>query len=126
MFERLAQIEIRYEEIESEMAKPETLASIEEYKKLAKERTEIKEVVDIYRDWKRKQSELAKAGELFKTETDEDIKTLAREEIAMLEETTVKQEALLREKPGIAKYLALGEEMYVVYEGVLYHIVKAD
>jgi Ca-activated chloride channel family protein len=35
-------------------------------------------------------------------------------------------EALLKEKPGIAKYLALGEEMYVVFEGVLYHIVKAD
>ncbi len=35
-------------------------------------------------------------------------------------------EALLKEKPGIAKFLALGEEMYVVYEGVLYHIVKAD
>jgi len=98
MFERLAQIEIRYEEIESEMAKPETLANMEEYKKLAKERTEIKDVVDIYREWKKKQSELAKAGELFKTETDEDIKTLAREEIVMLEETTGKQEAMLREK----------------------------
>jgi peptide chain release factor 1 len=98
MFERLAQIEIRYEEIESEMAKPGTLTNMEEYKKLAKERTEIKDVVDIYREWKKKQSELVKAGELFKTETDEDIKTLAREEIAMLEETTVKQEALLREK----------------------------
>jgi len=98
MFERLAQIEIRYEEIESEMAKPETLANMEEYKKLAKERTEIKDVVDIYREWKKKQSELVKAGELFKTETDEDIKTLAREEIVMLEETTGKQEAMLREK----------------------------
>jgi peptide chain release factor 1 len=98
MFERLAQIEIRYEEIESEMAKPETLANMEEYKKLAKERTEIKDVVDIYREWKKKQSELAKAGELFKTETDEEMKTLAREEIAMLEETTGKQEAILREK----------------------------
>jgi peptide chain release factor 1 len=98
MFERLAQIEIRYEEIESEMAKPETLANMEEYKKLAKERTEIKDVVDIYREWKKKQSELAKAAELFKTETDEDIKTLAREEVAMLEETTGKQEVTLREK----------------------------
>jgi peptide chain release factor 1 len=98
MFERLAQIEIRYEEIESEMAKPDTLANMEEYKKLAKERTEIKEVVDIYREWKKKQSELAKAGELLKTETDEDIKTLAREEITMLEETTGKQETMLREK----------------------------
>jgi peptide chain release factor 1 len=98
MFERLAQIEIRYDEIESEMARPETLANMEEYKKLAKERTEIKDAVDIYRDWKRKQNELLKAGELFKTETDVDIKTLAREEIAMLEETTGKLETLLREK----------------------------
>ena len=98
MFERLAQIETRYDEIESEMAKPETIANMEEYKKLAKERTEIKEVVDIYRDWKKKQNELAKAGELFKTETDEEIKTLAREEITMLEESTGKQEEMLREK----------------------------
>jgi peptide chain release factor 1 len=98
MFERLAQIEIRFEEIEAEMARPETLANMEEYKKLAKERTELKDVVDIYREWKKKQSELIKAGELFKTETDEDIKDLAREEVAMLEEITDKQEALLREK----------------------------
>jgi len=98
MFERLAQIETRYDEIESEMARPETLANMEESKKLAKERTEIKDAVDIYRDWKRKQNELLKAGELFKTETDVDIKTLAREEIAMLEETTGKLETLLREK----------------------------
>jgi peptide chain release factor 1 len=98
MFDRLAQIEIRYEEIESEMAKPETLANMEEYKKLAKERTDIKEVVDLYRDWKRNQGELVKAGELLKTETDEDIKKLAQEEIALLEENTGKQEALLREK----------------------------
>jgi peptide chain release factor 1 len=98
MFERLAQIEIRYDEIESEMARPETLANMEEYKKLAKERTEIKDAVDIYREWKRKQNELLKAGELFKTETDVDIKTLAREEIAILEETTGKLETLLREK----------------------------
>jgi peptide chain release factor 1 len=98
MFERLAQIEIRFEEIEAEMARPETLANMEEYKKLAKERTELKDMVDIYREWKKKQSELAKAAELFKTEADEDIKNLAREEVATLEEITGRQEVLLREK----------------------------
>ena len=35
MFERLEEIEKRYEEIESEMATPEALANMEEYKKLA-------------------------------------------------------------------------------------------
>ncbi len=98
MFERLAEIETRYNEIESDMAKPEVLADMDEYKKLAKERSEIKDVVDVYRDWKKKQSELVRAGELLKTETDEDIKYLAREEIAALEDTIGKQEILLKEK----------------------------
>jgi hypothetical protein len=31
---------------------------------------------------------------------------------------------LLEEKPGIAKYLSIGEEMYLFFEGVLYHVVK--
>jgi peptide chain release factor 1 len=52
MFERLAQIESRYEEIESSMVRPEVLADMEEYKKLAKERTELKSVVDAYREKK--------------------------------------------------------------------------
>ncbi len=98
MFERLAEIETRYNEIESDMAKPEVLADMDEYKKLAKERSEIKDVVDVYRDWKKKQSELVRAGELLKTETDEDIKYLAREEIAALEDTIGKQETLLKGK----------------------------
>jgi peptide chain release factor 1 len=98
MFERLAQIETRYEEIESDMARPETLANMEEYKKLAKERTELKDAVDMYRDWKRKQGELQKAGELLTTESDEEIKNLAKEEIAALEEATGKLETLLRER----------------------------
>ena len=98
MFERLAQLEKRYEEIESEMAKPEVLANMEEYKKLAKERTEIKRLVDVYREWKKKQSELEKTSELLKHETDEDIKDLAREEIAMSREGNGKIENDLREK----------------------------
>ncbi len=33
-------------------------------------------------------------------------------------------EKLLREKPEIAKYLAVGEDVFVVHESVLYHVVK--
>jgi peptide chain release factor 1 len=65
MFERLAQIEIRFEEIEAEMARPETLANMEEYKKLAKERTELKDVVDIYREWKKKTERALKGRGTF-------------------------------------------------------------
>ena len=86
MFERLEEIEKRYEEIESEMATPEALANMEEYKKLAKERVELKGVIDIYRDWKKKKGEHEKTQELLGLESDEEMKTLAKEETALLEE----------------------------------------
>ncbi len=98
MFERLEEIEKRYNEIEADMAKPESLANMEEYKKLAKERTDLRDVVDAYRDWKRKQDELEKTGELLKKETDEEMKALAREEVALIEEGLKSLEALLRER----------------------------
>jgi peptide chain release factor 1 len=98
MFERLAEIEKRYEEIESEMARPETLANMDEYKKFAKERAEHKEVVDIYRDWKKKKEECLKTRELLGSEQDEEMKTLAKEEVAAIEEETEALELLLRDK----------------------------
>lgn len=98
MFERLAELEKRYEEIESEMARPETLANMEEYKKFAKERAEHKEVVDLYRDWKKKKEECDKTRELLGSEQDEEMKALAREEVAIIEEEAGALELLLRDK----------------------------
>jgi peptide chain release factor 1 len=98
MFERLAELEKRYEEIESEMARPETLANMEEYKKFAKERAEHKEVVDLYRDWKKKNEERDRTRELLGSEQDEEMKALAREEVAIIEEETAGLELLLRDK----------------------------
>ena len=45
MFEKLEESEGRYEEIEHEMAKPEAVANMDVYKKLAKEYAELKEFV---------------------------------------------------------------------------------
>jgi peptide chain release factor 1 len=98
MFERLEEIEKRYEEIESEMATPEALANMEEYKKLAKERVELKGVIDIYRGWKKKKGEHEKTRELLKQENDEEMKALAKEETSLLEEELGRLEAMLQEK----------------------------
>jgi peptide chain release factor 1 len=98
MFERLEEIEKRYEEIESEMATPEALANMEEYKKLAKERVELKGVIDIYRGWKKKKGEHEKTQELLGLESDEEMKTLAKEETALLEEELARLESMLQEK----------------------------
>ena len=98
MFERLEETERRYREIEEEMAKPEALSNMENFKLLARERTELKEVVDLYRDWKKSKDEAEKVTEMIQSETDEDLKELAKEEAAVLEKETERLEAELTEK----------------------------
>ncbi|MDR2018156.1 MAG: peptide chain release factor 1 [Syntrophobacterales bacterium] len=98
MFERLEETEKRYREIEEEMAKPESLSNMETFKLLAKERTEIKEVVDLYRNWRKQKEEAEKVAEMVRSETDEDLKDLAREEVALLEKETERFAALLTDK----------------------------
>jgi len=95
MFERLAEIEKRYEEIEKSMAKPD--ADLDLYKKLGKERTELKELVDLFREWKKKKEETEKASEMVQSEPDEEMRLLAKEEIFLLEKAQERIEAERRE-----------------------------
>ena len=98
MFERLADIEAKYEEIENMMAKPETIADFDLYKRLAKERTELKEIVDLYREWKKKQEETDKTLEIVESEQDEEMRAFAREEVTSLVRDKESLEGQLREK----------------------------
>ena len=98
MFERLQEIEKRYQEIEEEMVKPEALANLESYKKLAKERAEIKELVDPFREWKKRNEETIRTQEVLKTASEEGMRVLARDEITFLEKEMERLESSLREK----------------------------
>lgn len=95
MFDKLVELEKRFDEIEAEMVKPEVLSNMEEYKKLAKERTDLKEVVDSYREWKTAKGEHEKTSELLRQESDEDMKALAREELADLQKEMERIEGVL-------------------------------
>ena len=97
MFKRLEETERRYCEIEEEMARPETMANMEAYKKLAKERTELKEAVDLYREWKKQKEEAETVAEMIQSETAEDLKALAREEAAVIDKERERLEGLLAE-----------------------------
>ena len=98
MFERLREIEKRYQEIEEEMVRPEALANLESYKKLAKERAEIKELVDLFREWKKRDVGAANAQEILKSAHEEDMKVLAKDEIALLEKEKERLETSLKER----------------------------
>ncbi len=112
MFGKLVELEKRFDDIEAEMMKPEALSNMEEYKKLAKERTDLKEVVDSYREWKEAKAEHDKTSELLKHEADEEMKDLAREELGSLEKEMARiendlAETLLRKTEKQAKSMFL-------------------
>ncbi len=84
MEEKLNQIENRYLELEQMMADPSVAADYQRVTKLAREQSELREVVEVYRRFKRVKHELDDAQELLKTSDEADMKELAEAEIEEL------------------------------------------
>ncbi|HOJ71092.1 MAG TPA: peptide chain release factor 1 [Syntrophorhabdaceae bacterium] len=97
MFERLENIESRYQELEAELARPETMANMDAYKKIAKEYNELKDIVEVYREWKKKGEEMEKTLAMLTTEKDDDMRVLIKEEASQLEQTRSDIESRLRD-----------------------------
>lgn len=97
MFEKLEQINARFDELEAELARPETLTNIDTYKKLAKEYNDLKEIVELYREWKKTAENTKNTEALLETEKDEEMKTLIKEELASLEAKREELEGKLKD-----------------------------
>jgi peptide chain release factor 1 len=96
--EKLEEIERRFQEIENGMALPEKIANSDEFRKLAKEHAELREIVAGLRELRKVKEELAKTRELVAHEADGELKELAHEELTILESEQERLEALLKEK----------------------------
>jgi peptide chain release factor 1 len=81
---KLQQIEVRFEDLTRQLADPALIADAAEYRKTAKARSDIAEVVDKYREWKKVSGELDQARGML-AEQDADLREMATEEIANLE-----------------------------------------
>jgi peptide chain release factor 1 len=85
LFEKLDQIESRYDEMTRELSLPEVLADSSRYQKLAKTRAELEEIVAKYREWKEVEKGLEGARQLLAESTDAEMRQLAHEEQHSLE-----------------------------------------
>src|SRR5271166_355143 len=85
MFERLDQIEIRYEELTQTLLSPEITNDSAKYQKTAKAHSEITPVVEKYREYKDLKRGIAESKALLVDETDPDMRAYAEEELAKLE-----------------------------------------
>jgi peptide chain release factor 1 len=91
MFDKLKQVEARFEDLNQQLADPAVLADGARYQKTAKAHAEISELVEKYREWKQVEKGVADAKTLL---ADPDMKALAQEELAELEK---RREALEQE-----------------------------
>ncbi|MFY9528981.1 MAG: peptide chain release factor 1 [Candidatus Acidiferrales bacterium] len=94
LFEKLDQIEAKYEELNRQLSSPEVLSDSARYQKLAKTHAELSEVVQKYREWKDIEKGLVGAKQLLAETDDPEMKQMAHEEQRTLEE---RQQAVVRE-----------------------------
>src|SRR5262245_2872692 len=85
MLDKLAEVEMRYVELEKMMSDPVLLGQQREYSKVAKERAELEEIVLCYRNWRKVEREIQENRQLLE-EGDEAIRELAKEELVVLRE----------------------------------------
>ena len=112
MFERLDQIEARYEELTQALASPEIVHDSAKYQKTAKAHSEIAPVVEKYREHKDLKRGIAESKALLADEADADMRAYAEEELAKLEAriATVEEELkvlLLPKDPNDEKNVIL-------------------
>jgi len=105
---KLDEIELRYGEIEKQIADPAIASDSAKLITLAKEQGKLKTIVTKYREYKKTIAGLEDAKHILKDSTvDEDFRSLAKEEIGQLE---AKKNALLEE---IQNTLVMADEMSI-------------
>jgi peptide chain release factor 1 len=94
--QKLQTVEKRYQELEGLLGDPEVIKNQELYTRYRKEHAELAPLVQTFRRYQQVEKELADNQSLLKEETDEELKTLAREEIQDLKEEAARLEEELR------------------------------
>ena len=96
MWDRLTSIQQRYDELGEEMAKPEVANDYERLQKLAREHSQLGEIVRIGAEYRKLQEALDQARAIVEESDEDEMIELAREEIAAAEARIAELEAKLR------------------------------
>jgi len=92
---KLEQLEKRFDELTAQMADPAVIADSDQYRKVAKEHSDIAEAVALFREWKKADDSLKQARGML-AESDAELRAMAEEEAARLEPELKRIEEQLR------------------------------
>ena len=93
MFQKLEDVEKRYEELNKLISDPDMISKQDEWRKLMKEHSSIEDVVMKYREYKKVSQDLEEAKEML---NDPDLKELAESEMLSAKEKLPKIEEELK------------------------------
>ncbi|OLB23300.1 MAG: peptide chain release factor 1 [Acidobacteriales bacterium 13_2_20CM_55_8] len=96
MFERLDQIEARYEELTQALASPDIVSDSAKFQKTAKAHSEISPMVERYREYKDLKKGIAESRVMLAEEKDPEMRAYAQEELDKLEARVAAVEAELK------------------------------
>jgi len=83
---KLKAVEKRFDEVTAELGKPEVVSDPAQIQSLAKVRSELEPVVELYRQLKTTKTQLDETKEMLAEADEEELRALAQEELARLEQ----------------------------------------
>lgn len=92
MFENIETLNEKYEQLNQMMSDPDVLANPAEFKKAAKARADLEDVVLAWREYRRVEEELVEAKEMLSENLDSELLFMAKEEIKTLSERKIELE----------------------------------
>lgn len=85
MFSKLEEVESRFEQVNLQLQNPDIAGQQSKYRALMKELSGLETVVKTFREYKHQKKQLDDSKEILATENDEELRSMAKEEINTIE-----------------------------------------
>ena len=95
MLDKLQKVEEHFAEVEARLSDPSVIADVEKFTALTREHAALEPIVKKFREYKRILAQIDEDKNLLETSTDEDLKTLAAEELDELKRSKAELDAQL-------------------------------
>ena len=82
MFDKLESVLKRFEQLTEKLADPTIYDRQKEFREISSERSNLTEIVETYKEYKQVKSDIDEAKEILKNEKDEELREMAKEEVA--------------------------------------------
>jgi peptide chain release factor 1 len=96
MFQKLAEVESRYEQVGMMLQRPDVASDQKEYRALMKESADLEQIVRAYREYKSAAQQISECKHILETESDNDLRQMAKDDLNRLEKDRERLEAELK------------------------------